>query len=57
MVKWIWKIYSRKESLWVRLFEAKYMRNGDFFKSIGVTILKKKSTRLSTYLNVGLFTR
>jgi hypothetical protein len=33
MVKWIWKIYTHKESLWVRLLHAKYMRNGDFFRS------------------------
>jgi hypothetical protein len=26
IVKWIWKIYQHKESLWVRLLDAKYMR-------------------------------
>jgi hypothetical protein len=33
MVKWIWKIYKQTYSLWVRLLNAKYMRDGDFFKS------------------------
>jgi hypothetical protein len=32
MAKWIWKIY-KQDSLWVRLLKAKYMRDGDFFKS------------------------
>jgi hypothetical protein len=33
MTKWIWKLYKQKGSLWVRLLTAKYMREGDFFKS------------------------
>jgi hypothetical protein len=33
MVKWIWKLYSQEDSLWVRLKNAKYMRDPDFFKS------------------------
>jgi hypothetical protein len=36
MMKWIWKVYAQKESLWVRLLHAKYMRNGDLFKARGV---------------------
>jgi hypothetical protein len=35
IAKWIWKIYKQKESLWVRLITAKYMPQGDFFKSNG----------------------
>jgi hypothetical protein len=35
MTKWIWKIYSQRESLWVRILKAKYMRHGDFFRSSG----------------------
>jgi hypothetical protein len=33
MTKWIWKLYKQKDSLWVRLLQTKYMRDGDFFKS------------------------
>jgi hypothetical protein len=33
MTKWIWKLYKQKDNLWVRLLQAKYMRDGDFFKS------------------------
>jgi hypothetical protein len=33
MVKWIWKIYNQAGSLWVRLLKAKYLREGDFYKS------------------------
>jgi hypothetical protein len=35
MVKWIWKLYTQKESLWGRPLHAKYMRNGDIFKARG----------------------
>jgi hypothetical protein len=35
MVKWIWKLYTKKESPWARLVNAKYMRNGDLFRSRG----------------------
>jgi hypothetical protein len=31
--KWIWKIYNKKGSLWVRLLTVKYMRRGDFYIS------------------------
>jgi hypothetical protein len=33
MVKWIWKLYNQKDSLWARLLTAKYMKEGDFFRS------------------------
>jgi hypothetical protein len=33
ITNWIWKIYHQKDSLWVRLLSAKYMRRGDFYKS------------------------
>jgi hypothetical protein len=35
MVKWIWKLYQQKESLWARLIHAKYMRDDDFYKTNG----------------------
>jgi hypothetical protein len=28
MTKWIWKIFNQKESLWVRIPFAKYMKKG-----------------------------
>jgi hypothetical protein len=33
MTKWISKMYKQKDMVWVRLLAAKYMREGDFFKS------------------------
>jgi hypothetical protein len=33
MTKWVWKIYQQNGSQWVRLLEAKYMKEGDLFKS------------------------
>jgi hypothetical protein len=33
MIKWIWKLYRQKGSLWVRLLTAKYMKDGDLFRS------------------------
>jgi hypothetical protein len=43
MVKWIWKLYTQKDSLWARLLSAKYLKDGDFFKSKdkGVPALQK----------------
>jgi hypothetical protein len=49
MVKWIWKIYTKKENLWLRPLQAKYMRDGDFFKSRGHKGLN--SGRVCTRLN------
>jgi hypothetical protein len=33
LTKWIWKLYKQKNSLWVKLLTAKYMRHGNFFKT------------------------
>jgi hypothetical protein len=33
ITKWIWKIYTQHDRLWVRLLTAKYMKNGDFYDS------------------------
>jgi hypothetical protein len=35
MAKWIWKNYKQSNDLWVRLLTAKYMRHGDFFRTVG----------------------
>jgi hypothetical protein len=35
MVKWIWKLYQQKESLWVKLIKGKYMRDDDFYGTRG----------------------
>jgi hypothetical protein len=35
MTKWVWKLYKQKDSLWVILLTAKYMKDGDLFKSKG----------------------
>jgi hypothetical protein len=32
MKKWIWKLYEQKDSMWVKLLRAKYMKDDDFFK-------------------------
>jgi hypothetical protein len=32
MTKWIWKLYEQKDSMWVKLLRAKYMKDDDFFK-------------------------
>jgi hypothetical protein len=47
MNKWVWKIYQQKGSLWVRLLESKYMKEGDLFKSkdIGVPNSGRAYTR------------
>lgn len=33
LVKWIWKISKGSNELWFRLLKAKYMNDGDFFRS------------------------
>jgi hypothetical protein len=59
ITNWIWKIYHQKDSLWVRLLSAKYMRRGDFYKSKRRMVPNsgKDCTKLSTCSNGVLFIR
>jgi len=41
LTKWIWKIMKGSEETWYKLLQAKYMPDGDFFKS--------RSTRASQF--------
>jgi hypothetical protein len=35
LVKWIWKLVNKEESMWSRLLEKKYLKGKDFFSYMG----------------------
>jgi hypothetical protein len=54
LTKWIWKISRGSDDTWYKILEAKYMPDGDFFKSRSKRVLLnfgKGCIRLNTYLN------
>jgi len=60
LVKWIWKIHLKPNSLWFKILKAKYMKSGGFFGSSmkGSSLsFGKAFTKSNTFLNGGLFSR
>jgi hypothetical protein len=39
LIKWIWKIVNKEDSMWSRLLYKKYMQNKDFFPTKGQGVL------------------